>query len=1106
MKGEQKEAFDQASTGVSKFAAFSLNRPITISMIFVSLLTVGLISSRLLPLESMPEIKLPFFYVFVPYQAGTPEEVERTITRPLEEALATIGDIEDMNSNSHTNGGGVGLMFSSGSDVEEKAMLIKEQVDLLRPSLPEDVRHIEINKAEAGEETFMKIRITGDRNLEGAYDLLNQYLVKPVQRVPGVAKVELQGIEPLEISIKLDNERMKRYNIGFRELQGKINDINFNVGSGNFTTQDQVIRITPKSKAMRIEDYQNLLLNEHNVRLKDVATVEIINGERNYARHLDRKYSVGLEIYKESTANLVTVADEVLRTIEGLDQTPQMAGIKLVLLENQAEGVKNSLRDVVLAGITGSLLSLIVLFVFLRNWAMTLIISLSIPVSIIITLAVMHFTGITLNNLSLMGLMLAIGMLVDNSVVITESIFTQKQKNPGQPRRSIIEGVKQVMTPVMAGTLTTICVFLPLIVGEENLLAVFMIHVAVAIIAALIISLLLSVTVVPMAIHQFASGIAKQMAKKENKGQSGWFSRLSDSKKWLLMMLMIILGGVVAKSIGIPGDSIRILLYVGLFFLFALIFRSRYQRVLSFTLHHRWMTLGGIFLLVILGLVSAGMMTEDDGTGQSVKRSFWMPYHINDAYSLERLKEDVDTVEDYLYANKSKFDIDSVYTYYEENGWAGSMITLVPAELATKPVSQIKKEIIEGMPKIATGEPAFRWRSNSGGDEGLKVYLQGDSSEFIRSNYLDDVMFTLKQVEGVTNVQVEQKNNRQELQVEVNRERALNLGLSPMEVAQSVNIAMRGLNLKEYVTENGEVPVKMRFYKKGEFELEHLKNLPIKNSEGVSVPLENVATISHSSTPQQLRRKGRESTVEIELDLVDEANVKEIQDRIKKVMDRYPFAAGYHWSFDGGGRGFNIKLDDLTRNLFIAIALIFIIMAAMFESLLFPLCVITSIYFSYVGTWVMFAFTGTTFNVMAGIGMMILIGVIVNNGIVLIDHINQLRKKGLSRYDAILQGGQDRLRPILMTVSTTVVGLIPLSVSASALANEGDLSYFPMARAIIGGLTFSTVVSLVILPSLYCWLDDLRAWGRSRWRLEHGDLKRQARRQARLEKAKQVAE
>ncbi len=422
------------ATGITRLASFSMARPVTISMMFLSLVTFGLISSKLLPLESWPEIKLPFLIVVVPYDAGTPQEVERNITRPMEEALATIGDVVQMNSNSTTNSSNTFMLFNLDVDIDEKIMLVNEQIDLIRSDLPSDVRQIFIRKEQPGSESMMKIRIIGDRDLEGAYDVLNQYLVKPVQRINGVARVELQGIEPLEISINLDNERMKRYGIGFNELQSKISNLNFTIKSGNFFTADQAIRLSPKSQASDINEYRNLILNDNNIRLKDIATIELVNGERDYARHLNRKYSVGLEVFKESTANLVEVGEQVLNTINEISQTDQMSGIKLVFLDNQAEGVTNSLKDVVTAGVTGSLLSLVVLFVFLRNLPMTLIISMSIPISIIITLGVLYFTGISLNNLSLMGLMLAVGMLVDNSVVITESVYTQRQLDPDNPR------------------------------------------------------------------------------------------------------------------------------------------------------------------------------------------------------------------------------------------------------------------------------------------------------------------------------------------------------------------------------------------------------------------------------------------------------------------------------------------------------------------------------------------------------------------------------------------------------------------------------------------------------------------------------------------------
>jgi len=290
---------------------------------------------------------------------------------------------------------------------------------------------------------------------------------------------------------------------------------------------------------------------------------------------------------------------------------------------------------------------------------------------------------------------------------------------------------------------------------------------------------------------------------------------------------------------------------------------------------------------------------------------------------------------------------------------------------------------------------------------------------------------------------------------------------------------MRGMNLREMVTESGELPVVMRFYKIGKFKLEQLSQLPIKTKNGNQVPLSTIAEIRNTNSPQTIRRYNRMGAIQIEIDLEDEVNKKEIKEKFTAIMDRVNYPSGYRWTFDRNTRNVNVQGGGLVKNTIIAVVLIFIVMAALFESMLFPLCVITSIGFSYLGVFILFAITGTQFNLMAGIGMIILIGVVVNNGIVLIDHINQLRIKGLQRSQAILQAGRDRLRPILMTVSTTVVGLIPLAISTSSVGGNGP-AYFPMARAIIGGLIFSTIVSLLVLPSLYCWLDDLRAWSKDR--------------------------
>lgn len=1026
---QNREVAELKEGGFSAIAEFSLKRPITITMIFLSLVVIGLISSRLLPLEQWPQVKFPFISVNVGYPSSTPREVEQNITRPLEEALATIGDIENINSTSSTNGAFVGIQFKSEADIDEKTMLVKEQIDLTRPLLPDDVRRIIVNKAESGGDAIMELRITGDIDLEHSYDVINRYLVRPIERVPGVARVEFQGLEPRELRIIIDNDALKMYGIGFNELTQKLRDTNFVIASGNFktgsSTDSKQLRVVPKSQMLDVDKFKAIVLNNHGVRLSDVAKIDIVNGDRNYARHLDRKYSVGLEIFNESTANLVDVAERVLEKIEEISQTPQMKGIKLVFLKNQAKSVKDSLHDVIMAGIIGAFLSLIVLYAFTRDIATTLLVSISIPISIIITLGVLYFLGLSLNVLSLMGLMLAIGMLVDNSVVISESILSKSSKGIYGIKTSIKKGVSEVMVPVIAGTLTSICVFLPIVFGAQDMISLFLTHVAASIIAALVISLFLSITVVPL--------IISRLKQKKVEPKEMWMDKL----------------------------------------------KRKYVKALSYTMKHHWITFISIVIIVSLGIfVNNNYVKSEEGMQNQVSRDFWLLYHVDGSFTLDRLKKDVDKIEEYLYANQKKFDIDTVYSYYEESGFVATKLYLVDEEDATKSIIEIKKQVLENLPKITIGKPNFRWGRGQGND-GMSVYLQGDSQEVMMET-LPAILIELNKVEGIAGAQVEKKNNREELQIRVNRERAVRLGVDPMTVAQSVNIAMRGMNLRDMVTDDGEMPVIMRFYKTGEFKMEQLTDLPIKTKNGNQVTLSTVADIINTSSAQRIRRHNRMGAVKIEIDLDDEVNKKDMKGTITDIMNKINYQSGYGWTFDSNSRRRGMQSDSMSQNIIIAVALIFIVMAALFESLLFPLCVISAIGFSYIGVFFFFAITGTQFTIMAAIGMLILIGVVVNNGIVLIDHINQLRIKGLARTEAVVQAGRDRLRPILMTVSTTVVGLIPLAMSVTQIGGAQGPAYFPMARAIIGGLTFSTVVSLLVLPSLYCWLDDLRAWAKDR--------------------------
>jgi HAE1 family hydrophobic/amphiphilic exporter-1 len=404
-----------------------------------------------------------------------------------------------------------------------------------------------------------------------------------------------------------------------------------------------------------------------------------------------------------------------------------------------------------------------------------------------------------------------------------------------------------------------------------------------------------------------------------------------------------------------------------------------------------------------------------------------------------------------------------------------STIILEEKENATKSLEQIKEDIRIDLPKLAIADPSFERNRTSGSGEGINVQIEGKSSSQLAS-LADEVEWVLSNVEGLIDVRSEADLGEEEVHVVVDRDRAGQYGFSAQDVAATVTVALRGQRLRSFRTGEGEVDMRVKLQKEDQRSLEDLKNLPIFNQNGQSVRLATLANFSTRKGPQNVHRENRKTMIDISAD-VDGITVDEAKEKIRPVMDRYNFPPGYSWSF---GRTFSYEDETgktMMLNTILALLLIYLVMAALFESLIYPAAIWSSIIYAIVGVWWFFLITGTTFSLMAWIGILILMGVVVNNGIVLIDHVNQLRAEGMPRNDAILQGGKDRLRPILMTAGTTVLGLTPLCFGTTLIGGGGP-PYFPMARAIVGGLAFSTMVTLIVLPSIYIMLDDLRNWSR----------------------------
>ena len=1015
-----------------KHTEFAMRRPVTTVVTFVALALVGLIASRLLPLEKFPDIEFPGIFIQAPYQGSTPEEVERLITRPIEEALATLSGVEQMFSSSTEEQAQVFLQFGWDQSMGTKGIEARAKVDSIRHLLPEDVRRIFVFTGSLGDQPVLQLRISSERDLSDSYDLLDRLLKRRIERIEGVSRVELHGVDPREIRILLKPAQLQAHGIDVADLRDMLMQSNFAVTAGKITAGEQRLSVRPQGEFASVEEIRGLTINQAGLRLRDIADVALRTPDRNYGRHLDRNYAIGVAISKTTGTNLVDVTDRVIAEVEEIGRLPQMQGINIFSLDNQGDSVKESLSDLLNAGLLGGLLAIIVLYLFLRRITTTLIVTAAVPFSILITLGAMYFAGLTLNILSMMGLMLAVGMLVDNAVVVTESIFRHRSEDKEGPLRATIKGVREVGLAVIAGTATTIIVFAPIIVGTKTDIMVFLTHVAITIIVALLASLLIAQTLVPM--------LAARVAVPPRPNSGALISRLT----------------------------------------------CRYERGLGWILEHPWWTALGIFLTCIIGVLPLALsMVKFDAFPQDVGRRLFLPYHVEGQHSLERMEATVNQMEEYLFSRQEEFNIRSIYSYYDLER-AESTLLLTDEDDATLSTKEVIELIEKDMPTLAIGEPSFQFEQQGGG-EGFSLQLSGDSTSVLNQLGVD-IARALSSVDGLKDVRTDSESGDKEVRVIIDRDRAAAVGLTTREIAETIAVAMRGQNLREFRGESGEVDVRLAFREDEKQSVEQLSGLPIYTPDGGRTRLGNVADLEIGQSPDTIRRTDRQTSVVLEGNLADEATLDEVRPRVEELMAQIELPPGYSWKF---GRGFDRQDETqqmMATNIVLGVACIFLVMAALFESLLFPFSIILgSIVFSILGVFLFFAATGTTFSFMASIGIMILIGVVVNNGIVLIDHVNNLRQEGLPRNRAILEAGRDRLRPILMTVATTIVGLSPLAMGTTQIGGDGP-PYYPMARAIIGGLAFSTVVSLLVVPALYVYFDNLAAWGRKVMRTARSEI------------------
>ena len=1002
-------------------AELSLKRPVTAIMFFVSMVVIGLIAAMRLPLEQFPSLDAPFLFVNIPYPGSTPTEIERTITRPVEEALATLPGIKRMQSTSDADSAQIFLEFKWGESTAIKAVQAREKIDAIRADLPSDLQRYTVQKFSTSDEPILKLRVASESgaDLSNAYDLLDHEIKRPLERIPGVARVDLQGVGKPEVQIELSSDRLSAHNINLNDLYTRLQAANFSISAGQVSSGGSRFRVQPQGQWTSLDDIRGIPLDAKGLRLGDIATVTLRPERLNYARSLDGRPAIGFDIYRERTANLVEVGMQVLETINRIQDSPELHGIRVFLIDNQAESVTGSLRELGKAGLEGTLLSVLVLFFFLRDWPSTLMVSLSIPICLVITLGCMYFFGISLNVLSMMGLLLAVGMLVDNAVVVVESIYQYREKHPDKPWYSAVQGTQVVGIAIAAGTLTSMIVFLPNIFGEANDISIFLAQVAIAMSIAHLASWLVAVSLVPM--------LSSKLPPPKFIGRETMITRL----------------------------------------------RERYGRFIAWTLAHRRVTMAGIVALLLASFVPIAM-TKKDMFDSGESRRLFLHYELNANYRLQDLKPAVATVEDFLEKNRERFEIQTMYTYYSEQGEATTSLLLTDADKAKRSTAEIKEDMRKDLPVLAVGKLSFDFRNSTGG--GVDIALIGDSMDQLRE-LAPTVVNVLSRLPSLKDVRTEKGNGDREVATQVDRVRAKTYGFDAQQVANYIQIALRGMPLKDFNAGDRQLPVWLRFQGADTQSLAGLSDFKLRAPDGTQIPLLSLMRADTRDTPTAIQRVDRMTALKITANLAEGKTMPEAREEITKAMNAFALPPGYRWNF---GEGFNRDQDAAQQMLFntlIALVLVYVVMCAMFESLIFPAAILTTFVFSVLGVFWLFWLTGTIFSIMAFIGILILMGVVVNNGIVMIVHINQLRHEGHLRTEALILGAKERLRPVLMTMATAILGMMPLAIGSAEAWSDGP-PYSPMARAIAGGLTFSTIVTLLALPCIYSLLDDARLWVR----------------------------
>ncbi|MDH5508929.1 MAG: efflux RND transporter permease subunit [Nitrospinota bacterium] len=1012
---------------------FSVRRPVFATMVTLIVVVLGIMSLTRLRVDLLPDIELPTLSIRTQYEGASPEVMERLITQILEEIVATVPGVEEMNSISSDGNSNVRVTFAWGTDINTASVDVQATLEDEINEFPDDIVRPRVSKFDVNTFPVIILGISSKLDPVELTELIDDQIRYRLARVPGVAQVDTWGEFKREIRIEIDPDKLAALRLPINLVTNAIRNANLDLPTGKIEEGKYEVTLRAPAEFTDLKEIRDTIIFQKDgsaVRIGQVAEVVDTYEKQTRTVRVDGWRGLRAGIRKQSNANTVEVAKGVLAEVDSINRAFPQINVKAVI--NQGNFIERSIFNVAQSVVYGGGLAVLVLLFFLRNVRSTVVIALAIPISVVGAFALLFFAGFTLNLMTLGGLALGVGMMVDSSIVVLENIYRRRNENHEQPKVASVEGAMEVAPAIIASTLTTLVIFLPL-AFTRGITGVLFKELAYVIIFSLACSLIVSLSLVPMlASNLLASGGGV------GAGRTGWIQSLAASAATIFHRL-----------------------------------ETGYRSLIDLALGHRGLTVIlsvtalGASLLLLPFIGSEFLPPSDEGEVRvNGKMEVGTKLDLVDRQTkrMERMAQDA--------VPEMRAWVASVGA----SGWnpnqaaQGSInLSLSPSaerERSNKRIADDLRDILSGaIPgmdiRVTAPQGQFLLERLLGGDQGLILEIRGFELDIINA-LAQRAAKAIAKVPGVTDIEVDQDAGVPQQQIRINRNKAADMGLSVRDVTETLETAVAGSRAGEFRAGGNSYRIFAQLKDAEKRSMDEILNLTLTTASGEQAPLRNLVTAEPGRGPLLITRKDQQRVVTVRAN-IKERDMGSIASDAQQALDQIPRPAGYDILVAGNYQEQQKATRELVISLLMALALVYMVLASLYESLRTPLVVMTSVPLAVVGALLMLFLTDTTFNVQSYIGLIMLGGIVVNNAILLVDQAGQLRESGMNIHDAVVEAGRRRLRPILMTTLTTILALIPLAFGIG----EGADAQAPLARVVIGGLLSSTLITLVLIPAVY---------------------------------------